>query len=93
MKGLYEKIDKTRFEIVGVVGDSPPDVLEKIINEKAITWPQILSDDTNKIKEKYGISMYPTNFLLDTEGTIIAKNIIGKELENKILNLLNNKLQ
>ena len=93
MKGLYEKIDKTRFEIVGIVGDSPPDVLEKIINEKAITWPQILSDDTNKIKEKYGISMYPTNFLLDTEGTIIAKNIRGKELENKILNLLNKKLQ
>ena len=89
LKELYEKIDKSEFEIIGIVGDSPPDVLEKIIDEKAITWPQILSNDINKIKEKYDISMYPTTFLLDTEGTIIAKNIRGKELENKVLSLIN----
>jgi len=89
LKSLYEKIDKSKFEIVGIVGDSPSDALEKMIDEHSITWPQILSDDTNKIKEKYGIHGYPTTFLINQEGIIVAKDLRGKELEDKIISLIN----
>jgi hypothetical protein len=36
----------------------------------------------------YGITGYPTTILLDAEGVIIAKNLRGKELEEKILSLI-----
>ncbi len=88
LKELYEKTDKDKFEIVGIVGDSPSKELKKIIEKNSITWPQILSTDSNKIKEDYGVHGYPTTFLINPEGIIIAKNLRGKELEEKVLNLI-----
>ena len=88
LKSLYEKTDKSKFEIIGIVGDSPSDALKKIIDEQTINWPQILSDDKNKIKDKYGIHGYPTTFLINPEGIIVAKNLRGKALEDKIKSLI-----
>lgn len=88
LKELYSKVDKSKFEIVGIVGDSPSKALKKMIEKQSINWPQILSDDTNSIKETYGVHGYPTTFLLNPEGIIVAKNLRGKELEEKILSLI-----
>jgi len=88
LKELYAKVDTSKFEIVGIVGDSPIDALEKMIGQHQIIWPQILSDDTNRIKEEYGIHGYPTTLLLNPEGVIIAKNLRGEELTDKVLNLI-----
>jgi len=88
LKDLYAKVDTSKFEIVGIVGDSPIDALIETINKHQITWPQILSDDTNRIKEEYGIHGYPTSLLLDTEGVIIAKNLRGEGLTDRVLNLI-----
>ncbi len=89
MKELYKKTDREKFEIIGIVGDSPSDALKEIIINDSITWTQILSTDSNKIKETYGIQGYPTTFLLNPKGIIIAKNLRGKELEEKVLGLIN----
>ena len=89
LKELYSKTDRAKFEIVGIVGDSPLNTLTDAIERYELTWPQIFSDETNNITKAYGISGYPTVFLLDTEGIIIAKNLRGKELEDKILSLIN----
>jgi thiol-disulfide isomerase/thioredoxin len=88
LKKLYEITDREKFEIIGIVADSPTDALSEIITKNSITWPQIQSTDANKIKEKYGISGYPTIFLLDTDGIIIAKGMRFEELEEKVLGLL-----
>ncbi len=89
MKELYKKTDREKFEIIGIVGDSPSDALKEIIIKDSITWTQILSTDSNKIKDTYGIQGYPTTFLLSPEGIIIAKDLRGKELEKKVLGLIN----
>jgi thiol-disulfide isomerase/thioredoxin len=88
LKELYAKTDRAKFEIVGIVGDSQPDALTGTIDKHAITWPQILSSDANSITKTYGISGYPTTFLIDTEGIIIAKDLRGGALEEKVLSLL-----
>lgn len=89
LKDLYNKTDRKKFEIISVVGDSPTKYLKKLIKKDSITWPQILSNESNKIKEIYGIHGYPTTFLINPEGIIIAKNLRGKKLEEKVLELLN----
>ncbi len=86
---FYSKIDKSKFEIISIVCESPLETLEKMTEKHAISWPQIVSDDTNKIKEKYGILGYPTTFLLSPEGVIIAKNLRGEKLVNKVISLIN----
>lgn len=88
LKTLYNKTDKSKFEIIGIVGDNRIQVLEQFANKHGITWPQII-DDSNKIKGKYGVIAYPTTFLIDPEGKIIAKDLRGKELETKIDSLIN----
>ena len=88
LKELYSKTDRAKFEIVGIVGDSPSNTLTDAIERYELTWPQVFSNEANNITKAYGISGYPTVFLLDTEGVIIAKNLRGKELEEKILSLI-----
>lgn len=89
LKDLYEKTDREKFEIIGIVGDSPSDALKEIVENDSIKWIQILSTDSNKIKETYGIHGYPTTFLLNPEGIIVAKNLRGNELKEKVLGLIN----
>lgn len=88
LRALYEKTDREKFDIVGIVGDSPSDALKEVIEKDSITWTQILSTDSNKIKETFGIHGYPTTFLVNPEGIIVAKNLRGKELEEKVLDLI-----
>jgi len=37
LKELYAKVDTSKFEIVGIVGDSPVDMLNKLINQHELT--------------------------------------------------------
>ncbi len=92
LKELYRKTSREKFEIIGIVGDSQTDALRELIENDSITWPQIFSNDSVKIKESFGIHSYPTSFLLDPQGVIIAKDLRGKELEEKVLGLLNKQL-
>ena len=85
LKELYAKTDREKFEIIGIVGRSSPNRLKERIEQHALAWPQIFSDN---IVDMYGIPGFPTTFILDTEGTIIAKDVRGKELEEKILSLI-----
>ena len=88
LKELYAKVDTSKFEIIGIVGDSSFDALVETINRHQITWPQIISNDTNRIKEEYGVQSYPTSLLLDPDGIIIAKNLRGEGLTDRVLKLI-----
>jgi thiol-disulfide isomerase/thioredoxin len=86
LKALYDKTDRSRFEIVGIVGDSEPQTLTDAIEKHGITWPQILSDEI--AGEIYGVTGYPATILVDPEGVIVAKNLHGAELEKRVLSLM-----
>ncbi len=88
LKELYRKTSREKFEIIGIVGDSPADALRELIGNDSIMWPQIVSNDSVKIKESFGIHSYPTSLLLDPEGIIIAKDLRGKALEDEVLSLI-----
>ena len=87
LKELYKKTDRDKFEIIGIVGDSPSDQIKRIIEKDSINWPQILTTDSNRIKEDYGVKSYPTTMLINPEGVVIAQNLRGKELVEKIITL------
>jgi len=87
LKELYAKTNRSKFEIIGIVGDSSPDGLKERIDQHALYWPQILSNEI--VKTMYGVNSYPTTIIIDTKGTIIAKNLRGEKLEEKILSFIN----
>lgn len=50
---LYKGLDKSRFEFVGIVAGDTSEKLKKFIDKNGVTWPQIISDDSNKLVEIY----------------------------------------
>ncbi|MEO7531188.1 MAG: TlpA disulfide reductase family protein, partial [Sediminibacterium sp.] len=81
LKQVFQKIDKNRVQMLSVATSDNVLNLKKFLKKIAIKWPQILSDET---AERYSINAYPTNFLVDPKGKIIAKNLHVKDLLREI---------
>ena len=89
VKTYYQFKDKG-FDVFGVSYDTKKPNWEKAIKDDSLTWYHVsdLQGWKNATSELYGIKAIPTNFLLDKEGKIIAKNIFGKKLTEKLSEIL-----
>ncbi|HET8753575.1 MAG TPA: hypothetical protein VFM59_04370, partial [Salinimicrobium sp.] len=70
-----------------------PDQKDKWIQaiaEDNLTWNQVshLMFWDDPIALEYGVRAIPAAFLLDENGVIVAKNLRGDDLENKVAELL-----
>jgi thiol-disulfide isomerase/thioredoxin len=79
------------FEIVGVSLDDKKENWLKAIAADQLTWLHVsdLKGWKNELAVSYGIKSVPTSFLLDASGRIIAKDLRGEALENKLKELFN----
>jgi peroxiredoxin len=86
----YETFKDRGFELVGVSIDADPKVFSGSIQEHNLTWTNLMSPEgrDNDAGLIYGINGTPDNFLIDEQGTIIARNIRGEELTRKLEELL-----
>ncbi|HIR83154.1 MAG TPA: TlpA family protein disulfide reductase [Candidatus Cryptobacteroides pullicola] len=89
LRQLYDSTDRDDFEIIGIIYPGREDQIREIISAYGIGWPQIMSDkDTNDITGRYGISYFPTTYLIGPDGVIIEKDIRGQAIVDKVLSLL-----
>lgn len=72
---IYDKIDKSKIEVIGVAGRDSYDAALKSIIEINMPWKNILSTDDNKLTEIYNIAKYPYGILIDPNGNIIEKDV------------------
>ena len=84
LKELYDKLDKSQFEFLGIVSNSNEDALKKMMDKHSVSWSNILSSKKNDINKLYEVIALPATILLDKEGRIIATDLRHKELEEKI---------
>jgi peroxiredoxin len=87
----YEKHHPNGFEIVAISRDQDQALLKAFIEEKKMPWQQYFDGLDNKIAEKYAISLIPTTFLIDGNGTLIARDLRGAELEKAVAEALAKK--
>ncbi len=87
---LYNEFNQKGFEIVGVAAETDKQKWINAIKTDGLTWVNVtdLKGSDNKAAMIYGISGYPTNFLIDKSGTIIAKEVYGEELRKLLLKIL-----
>lgn len=80
------------FTILGVSLDQPgaKDKWLKAIYADHLNWTQVsdLKGWKNDVAQLYAIQSIPQNFLVGPDGKIVAKNIRGEELTNKLKELL-----
>jgi len=86
----YKKYNSKEFEILQVSVDKTKDVWLKAIKEDKLKWNHVIDMQTkpNSPAVVYNIQSIPTNFLLDKEGKIIAKNLRGQDLEKKLAEII-----
>ena len=87
---LYKKYKDSGFEVFAVSLDVNKPLWLKAIKRDKLTYMQVIDNSgwLSKVAEKYYIDALPTNFLLDKSGKIVAINIEGKELFDKVKELL-----
>ncbi len=84
---LYQKYHDKGFEIYSVSLDKKRDDWLRAIDQDNLIWPNHVSDLngwTSSGGAAYGITSIPSTVLVDREGRIIARNLRGIELANKL---------
>lgn len=87
----YNKYQSKGFDILGVSLDIDKKMWENAIREDNLKWEQVsdLKLWDSKAAKKYLVKAIPYNVLIDDKGIVIAKNIKGKELTDKLDKLCN----
>ena len=80
IKYAYEKTARKDIEFLGIAVNDRKEKLIEVIKEYEIKYPQVLESDANNLKKKYNIVGFPTTFLIDRKGRIVAKNLKGEAL-------------
>ncbi len=90
LKKAYDAFRKKGFEIYGVSLDKDRDKWLAAIEENDMPWIQVCSleafDDPGA--RAYAVQAIPSNFLIAADGTIVAKNLRGEALYEKLAELL-----
>lgn len=87
---IYNDYHEKGFDILGVSLDMKKENWVKAIEDDGLIWHNIsdLKYWNNEAAQNYGISSIPSNILLDKNGIIIAKNLRGEDLRNKVKEIL-----
>ncbi len=88
----YNSFHDKGFTVVGVSLDQPGKKTAWLdaIHQDGLAWPQLsdLKFWNSAAAKLYGIEAIPQNFLLDKKGTIVAVNIKGDALREKLKELI-----
>lgn len=88
----YHELKGKNFEIVGVSLDYPGGkaAWAEAVKKDGLPWIQVsdLKGWKNEVALMYGINSVPQNLLIDPQGVIIAKNLRGEALTQKLKELI-----
>ncbi|SKC95644.1 Peroxiredoxin [Chitinophaga ginsengisegetis] len=93
LKKSYAAFQNKGFEILGVSLDENREKWMKAIHDEQLPWTQVsdVKGLESPVVAMYGITGIPLNFLLDTNGVIIARDLRDNELSVRLSELLSSK--
>lgn len=74
LKKIYSEYSREKFDIIGISVDSDQQLWSKTIANRRIPWTHYL-DLGGVVTGELSIFSFPTNFLLDSKGNIVKKDI------------------
>lgn len=82
----YQQLKDKNFEIVAVSLDENKAAWANAVKMDGMPWIQVsdLKGWQNEVAVKYGVTAVPQNLLINPEGLIIATNLRGKDLTEKL---------
>ena len=90
VRKAYAQYHNKNFEIIAISLDEKKSPWIKAINDDQLPWLHVsdLKGWNNEVAEAYGVTAVPQNLLLDPSGVIIAKNLRGDKLAEKLAAVL-----
>ena len=87
---MYEKFHPKGLEILSVSLDEDKDAWLKAIEDDKLTWNHVsdLKGWQNAAAQLYCVNGIPHLVVLDENNVIVAKDLRGEELQNKVAELL-----
>lgn len=89
---VYQKYHDKGFEIFSVSLDKDRDKWVAAIKKDNLFWPNHVSDLkywSSAAGRLYGISSIPATVLIDRDGKVLARNLRGPQLEQKLKEIFN----
>lgn len=82
----YQQLKDKNFEVVAVSLDQSKPSWVNAVKVDGMPWIQVsdLKGWQNEVAIKYGITAVPQNLLVNPEGVIVAKNLRGEDLTEKL---------
>lgn len=82
----YDQFKDKNFEVIGVSLDDKKDLWINSIRDNHFDWIEVsdLKGRQNEVAVAYGIAAIPQSLLVDPNGIIIAKNLRGDDLIEKL---------
>src|SRR3954468_20924891 len=90
-RSLVQRYQGQPFVLLGVNADPDPDVLRQTQEKKHLPWRSWWDGPDGKIARQWGVTSFPTLFLLDHRGTVRRRFDGGPdpaELDREIEQLL-----
>jgi len=89
-RSLVEKYGKRGFVIVGVNSDDSLETLQRAMKREQLTWTSFFDGGGTggPIATQWGVTGWPTTYVLDRKGIIRATGVRGDPLEAAIVRLL-----
>ncbi|MDA3927689.1 MAG: TlpA disulfide reductase family protein [Prolixibacteraceae bacterium] len=82
VKKLSDSFSDENLIVIGISTNDSENVLRSFIKENQMKYINTMSD--KKVNKDFGVSSYPSTFLIDKEGKIIAKNLRGGNLTEQV---------
>lgn len=87
LKKAYADFSGKGFEILSVSIDKKQDAWIKALDQENMNWPNLL--DNGDLSKEFNVKTIPATFLVDGNGVVIAENLRGSALDEKLAELLN----
>ena len=91
LKRHYQRYHEHGFEIVAVSVDDDREELESFLKKQQLPWTIVHDEEAGSdhpATTQYGITAYPTSFLLDRAGRVIGTDLQGRKLSRKLIEYL-----
>ncbi|WP_461643521.1 peroxiredoxin family protein [Labilibaculum euxinus] len=88
----YKEFKSKNFEIISISLDQNKDSWIRAVKKDSLSWLNLL-DKTNSestVANMYGVITVPSNFLIDPDGKIVAKDLKGEKLQTKLSEIFKN---
>ncbi len=88
---LYNRYKDKGFDILGVSLDRDSSAWVKAIKDDALSWKHVsdLKYWDSVVAKLYNVTGIPATYLIGPDGKIVARNLRGRALEDKLASILN----